>query len=80
MTGTLAIDKAAYFWNIDSRKEEAQLYRPKIPIYKGKSYLKLQEFTRAYKHMYERRPVIYWSVKTQVMLVKKNLQDSSCNA
>lgn len=65
---------------INARQEEAQLYVPKIPIYKGESYLKLQEFTRACEHMYETRPVTYRSVKDQVMLAKGNLQDSPRNA
>ena len=80
MTGALAVDRAAYLRDIDTRKEEAQLYVPKIPTYKGESYLKLQEFTRACEHMYETRPVTYRSVKDQVMLTKGNLQDSPRNA
>ena len=44
ITGTSAIDEAAYLWDIDTRKEKAQLYVSKIPIYKSESYLKLQEF------------------------------------
>ena len=45
MTGALAIDRAAYLRDIDTQKEEAQLYVPKISTYKGEFYLKLQEFT-----------------------------------
>lgn len=43
--GTLAIDKVIYLHNIDTCKEETQLYVPKISTYKGESYLKLQKFT-----------------------------------
>ena len=80
MTGTFTIDRAVYLWDIDTRKEEAQLYVPKISIYKSKSYLKLQEFTRAYEHMYKTQPVTYRSVKDQIILAKRNLQDSPYNA
>lgn len=80
MTGALAVDRVIYLRNIDTRKKEAQLYVPKILIYKSESYLKLQKFIRACKHMYEMRPVTYWSVKDQVMLAKGNLQNFPCNA
>lgn len=80
MTGALAIDRAAYFYNINICKEEAQLYVLKIPTYKSESYLKLQKFIWTYEHMYEMRPVTYRSVKDQVMLAKSNLQDFPCNA
>ena len=79
MTSILAIDKAAYLQDIDIQKKEAQLYVPKIPTYKGECYFKLQEFTRAYKHMYETWPVTYRSIKNQIILAKGNLQDFSCN-
>ena len=59
MTDALAVDKAVYLCNIDTCKEEAQLYVPKIPTYKGESYLKLQEFIWTCEHMYEMRPVTY---------------------
>ena len=80
MTGTFVINIAAYLRDIDIWKEEAQLYMPKIPTYKNESYLKLQEFTRAYEHMYETWPVTYRSIKDQIMLAKRNLQDFSRNA
>ena len=80
MTGTLTVDRAAYLRNIDTCKEETQLYMLKIPTYKGEFYLKLQEFTQVYEHMYETRPVTYRNVKDQVMLTKSNLQDSLYNA
>ncbi|MCJ1266315.1 hypothetical protein MMC22_006198 [Lobaria immixta] len=80
MTGTLAIDRVAYLHNINTHKEETQLYVPKIPMYKDESYLKLQEFIRVCEHMYKTQLVIYWSIKDQVMLAKSNLQDFLCNA
>ena len=80
MTGALAVDKVVYLRNIDTCKEEAQLYVPKISTYKGKSYLKLQKFIWAYEHMYETQPVTYQSVKDQVMLAKSDPQGSLCNA
>ena len=72
MTGALAIDRAAYLQDIDTRKEKAQLYVPKIPMYKGESYFKLQELTRACEYMYKTRPMTYQSIKDQVMLAKGN--------
>ena len=36
---------------------------PKILMYKGESYLKLQEFTQACEHIYETQPVTYRGVK-----------------
>ena len=80
ITDTLAIDRATYLQDIDTRKEKAQLYVSKIFTYKGKSYFKLQKFTQAYKHIYETWPVTYQNIKNQVMLAKKNLQDSLRNA
>lgn len=50
-SGALVNDRAAYLRDIDIRKKEAQLYVSKIPTYKCESYLKIQEFTRAYEYM-----------------------------
>lgn len=72
----MSVNRAAYLREVDIRKEETQLYVPKIPHYKGASYVKLQEFVRACKHRYETRPFTYRSTKDKVMLVKGNLQDS----
>lgn len=63
MTGALAIDKAAYLYNINTHKEKAYLYMPKIPIYKDESYLKLQKFTWMCEYMYETWLVTYQSIK-----------------
>ena len=80
MTGALGVNKAVYFCNIDIRKEKTQLYVPKILTYKNKSYLKLQEFTRACEHIYKTQLVTYQSVKDQVILAKGNFQDFLHNA
>lgn len=65
-----------YVGKVDIRREELQLYVPKIPTYRGGFYQKLQEFVRACEHMYETRPIKYRSVKGRVMLAKGNLQES----
>ena len=80
MIGALAIDKAVYLQDINTQKEEAQLYMLKIPTYKDESYLKLQEFIQACEHMYETWPMTYQSIKDQVMLAKRNFQDFPRNA
>ena len=72
MTDVLAIDRVTYLCNIDTHKEETQLYMLKISMYKDESYLKLQKFTRACEHMYETQSVTYQSIKDQMMLTKGN--------
>ncbi|MCJ1268632.1 hypothetical protein MMC22_008520 [Lobaria immixta] len=68
--------RTGYVRDVDIRKEELQLYVPKVPTYRGGFYQKLLGFVRACEHMYGTRPVTYRSVKGRVMLAKGNLQES----
>ncbi|MCJ1271067.1 hypothetical protein MMC22_010966, partial [Lobaria immixta] len=47
----MSADRAAYLREVDIRKEEAQLYVPKIPNDKGESYVKLEEWHQRYRYL-----------------------------